>query len=178
MKIVPVGEWMTTDVQIRNALDGDLADLVNIYNHYVENTPFTFDTTTFSMQDRIGWFASFSEYGPHRLMVAERDGQVLGYASSAPFKQRPAYETSVETSVYVEPDNTGHGIGAALYDALLAQLVNDERLHRAYSGVTLPNPVSVALHEKRGFTLAGTYREVGYKLDRYWDVAWYEKDLT
>ncbi len=178
MKIVPVGEWMTTDVQIRNALDGDLADLVNIYNHYVENTPFTFDTTTFSMQDRIGWFASFSEDGPHRLMVAERDGQVLGYASSAPFKQRSAYETSVETSAYVEPDNTGHGIGAALYDALLVQLVNDERLHRAYSGVTLPNPASVALHEKLGFKLAGTYREVGYKLDRYWDVAWYEKDLT
>ena len=169
---------MTTDVQIRSAIDGDLAELVNIYNHYVENTAFTFDTTTFSMQDRIGWFASFSEDGPYRLMVAERDGQVLGYASSSPFKQRPAYDTSVETTVYVDPGNSGSGIGAGLYEALLEQLVNDERLHRAYGGIALPNPGSVALHEKLGFKLAGTYREVGYKLDRYWDVAWYEKDLT
>ncbi len=166
------------DVQIRNAIDGDLADLVNIYNHYVENTPFTFDTTTFSMQDRISWFASFSEDGPHRLVVAEREGQVLGYASSSPLKQRPAYDTSVETTVYLDPDNMGSGIGTALYDALLEQLITDERLHRAYGGIALPNPASVALHEKLGFKLAGTYREVGYKLDRYWDVAWYEKDLT
>ena len=159
-------------------MDGDLADLVKIYNHYVENTPFTFDTTTFSMQDRIGWFASFSEDGIHRLVVAEREGQVLGYASSAPFKQRPAYDTSVETSVYLDPDNIGNGIGTALYELLLEQLGNDDRLHRAYGGIALPNSASVALHEKLGFKLAGTYREVGYKLDRYWDVAWYEKDLA
>ena len=169
---------MSTDVQIRSAIDGDLDELVNIYNHYVENTAFTFDTTTFSMQDRIGWFASFSEDGPHRLMVAERDGRVLGYASSSPFKQRPAYDTSVETTVYLDPDYSGSGIGTALYEALLELLVNDERLHRAYGGIALPNPGSVTLHEKLGFKLAGTYREVGYKLDRYWDVAWYEKDLT
>jgi len=166
------------DVKIRNAQDGDLAELVNIYNHYIENTPFTFNTTTFSMQERISWFASFSEDGPHRLVVAERDGQVLGYASSSPFKRRPAYETSVETSAYLDPDNTGQGIGSALYGALFEQLVGDERLHRAYGGVALPNPASVALHEKLGFKLVGTYREVGYKLDRYWDVAWYEKDLA
>jgi len=165
-------------VQIRHAIDGDLAELVTIYNHYVENTAFTFDTTTFTMQDRIGWFASFSEDGVHRLMVAERDGQVLGYASSSPFKQKPAYDTSVETSAYIDPENIGSGIGAALYDALLEHLVNDERLHRAYCGIALPNPSSVALHKKLGFKLAGTYAEVGYKLGRYWDVAWYEKDLA
>lgn len=177
MKIAPVGERMTSDVQIRDAIDGDLAELVNIYNHYVENTPFTFDTTTFTMQDRIAWFASFSEDGPYRLMVAERDGQVLGYASSSPFKNRHAYDTSVETSVYLDPNNIGNGIGTALFGALLEHLVGDERLHRAYGGIALPNPASIALHEKLGFKLAGTYQEVGYKLDRYWDVAWFEKDL-
>ena len=110
-------------------------------------------------------------------MVAERDGDMLGFASSSPFKKRPAYNTSVETSIYLEPDAMGGGVGTTLFGALLELLTADERLHRAYGGIALPNAASIALHEKFGFQLAGTYREVGYKFDKYWDVAWYEKDL-
>lgn len=168
---------MTTEILIRNAADGDLDPLVRIYNHYIENTSVTFDTTPFSVPDRIAWFISFSEAGPHRLLIAERDGEMLGFASSSPFERRPAYDTSVETSIYLDPDATGAGVGTALFGALLELVTADERLHRAYGGIALPNAASIALHKKFGFELAGTYREVGFKFGKYRDVAWYEKNL-
>ena len=169
---------MTGDVLIRHSADGDLDPLVRIYNHYIENTAVTFDTTPFSVTERIAWFTSFSEEGPHRLLVAERDGEMLGFASNSPFKHRPAYNTSVETSIYLDPDAMGSGVGTMLFGELLALLGADERLHRAYGGIALPNEASIALHEKFGYEVAGTYHEVGYKFDKYWDVAWFEKDLT
>jgi phosphinothricin acetyltransferase len=169
---------MTTDTLIRHSADGDLAELVSIYNHYVENTPVTFHTTQFTVPQRIEWFTTFSKEGPYRLLVAERDGKILGYASSANYKPRAAYDTSVETTIYLDAEAVGTGVGTKLYGALIDQLVADERLHRAYGGVALPNPASTAMHERLGFELLGTYSEVGYKFDKYWDVAWYEKDLT
>ncbi len=163
---------------IRHAADGDLDALVSIYNHYVENTSVTLHTAPFSVPERIAWFASFSEDGPYRLLVAEDDGEMLGFASSSPFKGRPGYDTSVETSIYLGPGANGHGVGTALFAALLELLTADERLHRAYGGITLPNAASIALHEKFGFERVGTYREVGYKFDKYCDVAWFEKNLS
>ncbi|MDX1508792.1 MAG: GNAT family N-acetyltransferase, partial [Woeseiaceae bacterium] len=123
------------------------------------------------------WFDAYSADGPYRLLVADTGDAVIGYASSSRFKTRDAYRTSVETTIYVHPDATGTGIGNRLYGELLARLRADDRLHRAYAGIALPNDASIALHESLGFHLAGTYREVGYKFDRYWDVAWYECDL-
>ena len=169
---------MTNTALIRHAKDGDLDPLVRIYNHYIENTSVTFDTTPFSIPERIAWFTSFSEDGPHRLLVAEDDSEMLGFASSSPFKGRPAYDTSVETSIYLDPGVIGHGVGTALFAALLELLTADERLHRAYGGITLPNAASIALYEKFGFELVGTFREVGYKFDKYCDVAWFEKNLS
>ncbi|MDX1517585.1 MAG: GNAT family N-acetyltransferase [Woeseiaceae bacterium] len=163
--------------EIRAARGEDLPALVDIYNHYVLHTPITFHTTAFAVDDRREWFASFSADGPHRLLVADVDGMVCGYASSSVFKPREAYDRSVETTIYLHPDTTGRGIGRALYGALIDQLLAYAGAHRAYGGIALPNPASVALHESLGFALVGTYREVGYKFDRYWDVAWYEKDL-
>ena len=166
------------DTSIRHAADGDLDPLVRIYNHYIENTAVTFDTASFSVTERIAWFTSFSAEGPHRLLVAEREGEMLGFACSSPFKNRPAYNTSVETSIYLDPDAMGSGVGTKLFGELLESLTADDRLHRAYGGIALPNEASIALHVKFGYELAGTYREVGYKFDKYWDVAWFEKDLT
>lgn len=166
------------ELTIRTAVDADLSTLVDIYNHFVENTPVTFHTQPFTAPERIAWFTSFSEDGPYRLLVAEQDGKPVGYASSTQFKARAAYDSSVETTIYLHPDVTGQGIGRALYGELLDRLVADERLHRAYGGVALPNPASVALHERLGFRQVGTYHEVGYKFDKYWDVAWFEKNLA
>lgn len=169
---------MSADVSIRPAGLEDLPALVAIYNHYVSETAITFDTDPFSVDARRPWFDSFSESGRYRLLVADRQGAVAGYASSSCFKTRKAYDVSVETTIYLDPLAVGGGIGIALYGELLRELVAHPELHRAYGGIALPNDASVALHRKLGFEHIGTYREVGRKFGRYWDVAWYEKDLS
>jgi len=165
-------------VLIRPGEPGDLARVVDIYNYYVTETHFTFDMEPFAVGGRTQWFNQFSESGPHRLLVAEQDEVVVGYATSTMFKPKAAYRTSVETSVYLDHDQTGQGIGFALYSALLEILVDEPSVHRAYGGTALPNLESVALHERLGFKLVGTYREVGFKFDKYWDVSWFEKDVS
>ena len=163
---------------IRPGESGDLARLVEIYNYYVTETHFTFDMEPFVVGGRTQWFNQFSESGPYRLLVAELEDVVVGYASSTQFKPKAAYSTSVETSVYLDHGQTGQGIGLALYASLLEVLVDEPSVHRAYGGTALPNPESIALHERLGFTLVGTYREVGFKFDQYWDVSWFEKDVS
>ena len=163
---------------IRPGESGDLARLVEIYNYYVTETHFTFDMEPFVVGGRTQWFNQFSESGPYRLLVAERDDAVVGYASSTQFKPKAAYSTSVETSVYLDHAQTGQGVGLALYASLLELLVDEPSVHRAYGGTALPNPEAIALHKRLGFTLVGTYREVGFKFDQYWDVSWFEKDVS
>jgi len=108
--------------------------------------------------------------------VAERDHYLLGFVSSHRFAEKAAYSSSVGTSVYVHVDAVGQGIGKRLY-AVLFEALAVEKLHRAYAGITQPNPASVALHLSVGFTELGTYDEVGYKFDRYWRVQWFERRL-
>ncbi|MFI2434275.1 GNAT family N-acetyltransferase [Streptomyces sp. NPDC018693] len=167
-----------TEVQVRPGVEGDLAALTDIYNHYVRETPLTFDTAVFTPEERRPWLLSHPEDGPHRLMVAtDTDSQeILGYATSGPFRGKPAYSTSVETTIYVAPDAGGRGLGTLLYKALFESLAGED-LHRAYAGIVQPNEASARLHERFGFRYVGTFREVGRKFGRYWDVAWYEKDL-
>ncbi|MEU6230036.1 N-acetyltransferase family protein, partial [Streptomyces sp. NPDC047042] len=95
---------------------------------------------------------------------------------SGPFRAKPAYGTTVEVTVYLAPDAGGRGIGTLLYKALFEALAGED-VHRALAGIVTPNEASVRLHERFGFRYVGTYREVGRKFGRYWDVAWYEKDL-
>ncbi|MEU6274919.1 N-acetyltransferase family protein [Streptomyces populi] len=168
-----------TDVQVRPGGAADLDALTDLYNHYVRETPITFDTVVFTPGQRRPWLLSHPEDGPHRLMVAtDTDSQeILGYATSSAFRAKPAYATSVEVTVYVAPGAGGRGVGTLLYEALFAALAAED-LHRAYAGIALPNEASVRLHERFGFRHVGTYREVGRKFGRYWDVAWYEKELT
>jgi phosphinothricin acetyltransferase len=161
---------------IRFARESDLERLTEIYNYYVIHTPITFDLEPLSVAERYEWFRHHSASGPHRLLIAETDGLVVGYVTSSRFRPKAAYETSVETSIYLAPDATGRGLGTALYAALFAALAAED-LHRAYAGVTLPNTASLALHRKVGFRSIGVYREVGRKFGKYWDVEWFEKPL-
>lgn len=165
-----------TQITIRPAGPADLAQLNAIYNHYVETSPATFDIEPITMEQRREWFTHYTTSGRYRLFVASEGSLVLGYASSSPLRPRRAYETSVETTAYIAADATGRGIGTALYGALFEALT-EEDLHRAYAGITQPNPASVALHERFGFTPVGTFTEQGRKFGRYWDVAWFEKPL-
>lgn len=161
---------------MRPAREADLPRLTEIYNHYVRTSPATFDIEPFTLEHRRAWLEQFSESGPYRLFVAEEDGALFGYAGTTPFRPKAAYETTVEATVYCAPDAIGYGIGGRLYEALFDS-VRGEDLRMAMAGITLPNPASVALHRRFGFRLSGIMHEVGRKMGRYWDVAWYEKRL-
>lgn len=166
-----------SDVAIRSAQAGDVKDLLDIYNHYVTETHITFDIEPRTLAQRQQWFAQFSECARHQCFVAVRDRRAIGWACSVAFKDRAAYDTSVESSVYLAPGEQGRGLGRRLYQTLFDALARED-VHRAFGGVTQPNEASVALHRALGFEYVGTYREVGRKFGRYWDVAWYAKALS
>lgn len=161
---------------VRRAEHRDLARITEIYNHYIETTPITFDLKPYAVAEREPWFAQFSAGGRHQLFVAERAGQVVGYAGSMQYRPKAAYETSVEVTIYVAPDERARGVGPRMYETLFAAL-RGEDVHRALAGITLPNEASLRMHERFGFALVGVYHEVGRKFGRYWDVGWYEKRL-
>jgi phosphinothricin acetyltransferase len=167
---------VTAEFEIRDAVDGDLEELNDVYNHYVRETHITFEVELVTFEARRAWFRHYAPTGRHRLLVAVEPHRLLGYATSSPYHARAAYETSVETSIYLAPDVTGRGIGPALYETLLDALV-DEDVHRAYGGVALPNPASINLHERVGFTKVAHFTEQGRKFGQYWDVVWYERPI-
>lgn len=163
--------------QVRAGHTDDLPALTELYNHYVRQSPVTFDVEPWTVeQRREQWFAHHPDSGPYRLLVVEADGEVLGYATSSPWRTKAAYARTAETTVYLAPGADGRGLGSLLYDALLP-LLREEGLHRLVAGVTVPNAASVALHRKQRFTEVGTFAQVGYKLGRYWDVAWFERSV-
>ena len=161
---------------IRPARRSDLPRLTEIYNHYVIHTPVTFDLEPYTVERRTAWFEQFVTTGRHRLMVAENAGQVEGYAGTTRFRVKPAYDTTVETTIYASPEMVGMGMGRMLYAALFEALAG-ENINRIVGGYTLPNPGSAKLHAQFGFKNVGVFSEVGYKFGKYWDVQWTERPL-
>jgi phosphinothricin acetyltransferase len=165
------------DHAIRAARLDDLEALTKIYNHYLVTSAITFDLHPFSAAERRPWFDDHAEEGRHRLLVAPGEhGTCVGYASSSRWRQKPAYDTTVEVSVYCHPDACGRGLGTALYTALFAALERED-VHMLVAGVSLPNAASVALHERFAFRSVGVFHAVGRKFDRFWDVSWFERPL-
>ena len=114
--------------------------------------------------------------GRYPWLVAELDGEVLGYAYATVHNERAAYRWSTDTSVYVDATHQRRGIGRALYGALVPLLVR-QGLYVACAGITLPNEASVALHESFGYRAVGTYERVGFKHGRWWAVGWWLAQL-
>lgn len=167
---------METTATIRVATEADLPRLTEIYNHYVVNTPTTFDLEPFTVDQRREWFARYAATGRHRLLVAEHDRSVLGYTSSSPFHPRHAYDTTVEMTILCAPEAVGFGVGQVLYEAMFESL-RGEDIHSAIAAITLPNDASCAIHERFGFTPVGVLTQVGRKFDQYWDVVWYQRSM-
>lgn len=159
---------------IRPAEAADLAGIVRILNHYIEHSHVTFDTRPFTPEERRAWFDAFGAAGRHRLLVAHDGTEILGYASSTAIRPKPAYDPSVETTIYLDPGAVGRGIGRRLYASLL-DLLATEDVHRAYAGIVLPNPASITLHESLGFRHIGTFDEAGRKFGCYWSIGWWER---
>jgi phosphinothricin acetyltransferase len=166
-----------TDITIRRAERADLPALLDIYNHYVLTTPITFDIEPRTLAQRQAWFEQFSAAGRYRCFVAVKADQPIGWSCSAPFKEKAAYATTIETSIYLAPDAHGHGLGRRLYETLFDALKGED-IHRAYAGITLPNDASVGAHKALGFQLIGVQPEVGRKFERYWDVGLFFRNMN
>jgi phosphinothricin acetyltransferase len=166
-----------TDMVIRRIERGDLPALLDIYNHYVRETPITFDIEPRTLEQRLTWFDAFASSGRYQCFVAVKDGRPLGWASSHRYNDRAAYDTTVSASIYLAPYACGQGLGKRLYATLFDALGNED-IHRIFGGITLPNQASVGLHRSFGFEPIGIYREVGRKFGRFWDVAAYLKPFT
>ena len=153
---------------IRPAREEDLDAIAAIYAREVLEGYASFETEP---PPRSRWEAKLD--GPDHLIVADLDGRVAGYAYSGDYRPRAGYRHTREVSVYVDPSAQGRGVGRALYDDLIPRLRADGH-HLALAGVALPNPASVRLHEAVGFEQYGVQREVGRKLGRWIDVAWFQ----
>jgi L-amino acid N-acyltransferase YncA len=153
---------------------GDAATCAEIYAPSVESTPISFETVP---PDAAEFARRITKYSAtHQFLVAEEGGEVLGYAYACRWAERPAYDWSVETSIYVAAGQQGKGVGRALYAELFERL-RAQGFRIAVAGITLPNPASIGLHESMGFEPIGALRDIGWKEDGWRDVGFWQLSL-
>ena len=160
-------------MSIRLARLDDAAQVQAIYAPYCF-TPISFEAEPPSVDDMRGRIEKTLPDYP--WLVCEDNSTIQGYVYATRHRERAAYRWSVDTAVYIHPDAHRRGLGRALYTSLLAVLPL-QRFANAYAGATLPNPASVGLHQAMGFQPVGIYRQVGFKLGAWHDVAWFHRPL-
>jgi L-amino acid N-acyltransferase YncA len=160
--------------QLRMATADDAAPIADIYAPLVRDTAITFETEPPSAAEMRTRIVGTTMRFP--WLVADDAGAVTGFAYAGRHRRRTAYAWAADVSVYVAADTRRSGIGRGLYTALL-DLLAAQGYANAFAGVALPNDASVGLHETLGFTLVGVYESVGYKLDEWWDVGWWQRRL-
>lgn len=168
---------MSAEVAVREAIADDFVAIAEIYNHYISETVVTFEVDPVSADEMRSRYDRVIEHGFPWLVAVVDDAAVAGYAYAAPWHQRAAYRFSAEITVYLSPNHTGRGIGSTLYADLIDRLIA-KGIHTIIGGVALPNPASVALHEKFGMQRAAYYRQVGFKFDRWIDVGYWQRILS
>lgn len=156
---------------IRSAVPADAPRICEIYNHHVRETVVTFEEQPVTGDEMARRIAETTVGFP--WLVSEIDGSMVGYAHASSWKRRSAYRFAVESTIYLAPVFFGRGLGSELYRALIAEM-RSRGLHCAIGGIALPNPASIALHEKLGFVHIGHFREVGWKFGRWVDVGYWE----
>lgn len=159
---------------LRPATMSDLPAINAIYNHYVLHSTSTYQTVPSTAEEREAWFDQHG--GKHPVIVAEENGNVIGWGSLSKFHPRQAYENSVEDSIYLHPDWQGKGIGSLL----LSDLIERAKAlghHTMLGGIDAEQAGSVALHAKFGFTECALFKQVGFKQDCWLDVIWMQKML-
>lgn len=160
---------------IRLATSSDARGILNIYAPYIENTSLTFETTVPSEQEFALRIDQYLDNWP--WLVCEVDGSIVGYAYASRYRERVAYQWSVECSVYIHDDFQKAGVGRALYSALFA-ILKEQGFNNVYAVINLPNDKSVAFHESVGFSYFATYEKVGYKLGKWKNVGWWQLQLN
>ena len=156
-------------IAIRDARETDLDGMLAIYNDAVLTTTAVYDYTPRSSAQQAAWFQA-KRVQNLPVLVADDGGAVAGFASYGPFRPWPAYLHSVENSLYVAPDRRGQGIGSQLLPALIAR-ASERRLHTMIAGIDAANAASLRLHAKFGFEHVAQFREVGWKFERWLDLA-------
>ncbi|MBL7811007.1 MAG: N-acetyltransferase [Bacteroidetes bacterium] len=160
---------------IRPVLPSDTSAILDIYLPFVADTPVTFEYQLPGFHDFRNRIEAISLQYP--FLVLEENGELLGYAYASRHREREAYKWAVETSIYMADNARGRGLGQTLYSQLLNMLV-ERKFTRAYGIITLPNPASEKLHARCGFRHLTIHEKAGYKLDRWHDVLWMEKNLA
>ncbi|HEY7628027.1 MAG TPA: GNAT family N-acetyltransferase [Ilumatobacteraceae bacterium] len=167
-----MGQGRTDSITLRLASLGDAEQIRQIYNHEVTGTTATFDLVPRSLEDQQRWIADRN--GAFAAVVAvdpdDVRGEVVGFGSLSPYKERAAYRTSVEDSVYVRRDRHGEGIGKLIVSELL-RIAAASGFHAVFARITAASDASIALHKSCGFELVGIEREVGRKFNKWLDVA-------
>ncbi len=159
---------------VRDAVPADALRCTQIYAPYVRDTAISFETDPPSAGEMARRIAEAQR--DHAWLVLEHGGTVTGYAYGGPFMSRAAYRWSATVSVYLDGDRRRSGGGRALYEALFDRLA-DRGIRTVLAGIALPNEASEGLHRALGFEAVGTYRRVGWKHDRWHDVAWFQRHL-
>lgn len=161
-------------MRIRLAGPDDADPIRQIYNLEVTTSTVTFDLVPRSLEEQRQWLAARS--GAHAVVVAEDEGEVAGFGSLSPYRDRPAYATTVEDSVYVRRDRQGAGVGRGIL-AELVSVATAHGFHAVMARVVGGHEASIALHRGQGFELVGTEREIGRKFGRWLDVVVMQKLL-
>ncbi|WP_161156280.1 GNAT family N-acetyltransferase [Vibrio eleionomae] len=160
---------------IRYATEQDLPAIVEIYNHAIVNTTATYDYTPYQVHQRKPWFDRLTQ-GNYPILVWEEQGEIAGYAALEPFRPDRAYCASVMHSIYLSPNHKGKGIGFKLVEALIIEAKQHD-FATMIAEIDGANPASIALHQKLGFTYAGTLKNAAKKFDTWLDLVFYEYDL-
>ena len=156
---------------IRPAKAADAPRICEIYNHHVRATVVTFEEQPVADEEMARRIAETTAAYP--WLVSELDGAMVGYAYASSWKRRSSYRYAVESTIYVAPEFHRRGLGSELYRMLIADM-RARGFHCAIGGVALPNPASIALHDKLGYKHIGQFREVGWKFGRWVDVGYWE----
>lgn len=160
---------------IRSCEASDVSSVVEIFNHYVKHETCTFQLQTLSHQQMADKVNDVLHDYP--FLVIEQDAQVVGFAYGSRWRQKQAYDRSVEVSIYIKHQLKSKGMGQLLYSALIQEL-KKRGFHLAVACLTLPNPKSIALHERLGFHRVGVFTEAGKKFGQWHDVGFWQKKLN
>ena len=164
-----------SNLMVRSALADDAESIVDIYNHYVVTSIITFEEVEVAASEMAKRILDIQST-PLPWLVAVKDARIVGFAYAGRWKTRAAYRFSTEVTVYVRHGLEGKGVGSALYRQLLAAL-KSAGMHAVIGGVALPNHASVRLHESLGFKKVAHFKELGFKFNRWIDVAYWQLEL-
>lgn len=164
-----------SDILLRPFDWADIPAITSIYRHYVETTAITFDTEAPGEEAIAEKYAGLKRLG-HPLIIAERAGKAVGYAYASFYRPRAAYRFTCEDSIYLNPAETGRGLGRLLLTELLTQS-KAFGFKQMLAVITADTANSIGLHEKFGFERVGYYSAVGYKFDRWHDIVHLQKTL-